>query len=51
VEEELWIPGVAKALEVSTPYSRLFDVIVIDFLLDILLEPGVVVESIDSCAN
>ena len=49
VVEEVCVPGVAGALDVSgTPYSTILEEIDIAFFLDLLLDPGVVGESIDS---
>jgi hypothetical protein len=48
IVEEVWVPGVASTLEVSTLCSKLLEVIIYNFLLDILLDPRVVGESIDS---
>jgi hypothetical protein len=51
VVEEVWVPGVASTLEVSTLYSIFLEVIIIDFLLDFLLDSRVVWESIDSLSQ
>jgi hypothetical protein len=48
VVEEVWVPGVASTLEVSSLCSKFLEVIINDFLLDLLLDPRVVGESIDS---
>jgi hypothetical protein len=48
VGEEVCVPIVARTLEVSAPYSTFLDFIVIDLLLDLLLDLGLVGESIDS---
>jgi len=49
--EEVWVTGVASTLEVSALYSIFLEVIVNDFLLDFLLNPRVVEESIDSLSQ
>jgi hypothetical protein len=51
VVDEVWVPGVASTLEVSALYSIFLEVIVYDFLLDFLLDPRVVGESIDSLSQ
>ena len=49
VVEEVCVPGVAGTLDVSgVPYSPILEEIDIDFFLDLLLDPGVDGESIDS---
>jgi hypothetical protein len=49
--DEVWVLGVASTLEVSTLYSIFLEVIIYDFLLDFLLDPRVVGESIDSLSQ
>ena len=39
VVEEVCVLGVGGTLEASIPYSTFLEVIVIDFLLDLLLDP------------
>ena len=47
--EDVCVPGVAETLDVSgAPCSTILEEIDIVFFLDILLDPGVVGESIDS---
>ena len=49
VVEEVCVPGVVGTLDVSgAPYSTILEEIDIVFFLDLLLDPGVVGESIDS---
>ena len=49
IVEEVCVPGVAGTLDVSSaPYSTILEEISIVFFLYILLDPGVVGESIDS---
>ena len=49
--DEVWVLGVASTLEVFSLYSIFLEVIIYDFLLDFLLDPRVVGESIDSLSH
>jgi hypothetical protein len=46
--DEVWVPGVASKLKVFALYSIFLELSIYDFLLDFLLNPKVVGESIDS---
>jgi len=46
--EEVWVLGVDSTLDVFAFCSKLLEVIVNDFLLDLLINPRVVGESINS---
>lgn len=45
--EKFCVPRVASALEMSIPFSKLLEVIISYFLIDLLLDLRVVGESID----